>query len=111
TIPADSSSPQPPPPPAYSLSLHDALPISGGTVDSLVQDGVLNSDCSLIFRRGKSENGPGEALRLHQHQEDAIRTAKTGGSYVLISEEHTFELQSLRHLVCRLLLEKKKNKK
>src|ERR1039458_10700669 len=24
------------------------------------------------------------------------------------SEEHTFELQSLRHLVCRLLLEKKK---
>src|SRR5437899_6438320 len=25
------------------------------------------------------------------------------------SEEHTSELQSLRHLVCRLLLEKKKN--
>src|SRR5438045_6440809 len=28
----------------------------------------------------------------------------------LRSEEHTSELQSLRHLVCRLLLEKKKNK-
>src|SRR5436853_2038556 len=27
------------------------------------------------------------------------------------SEEHTSELQSLRHLVCRLLLEKKKQKK
>src|ERR1035438_10641900 len=27
------------------------------------------------------------------------------------SEEHTSELQSLRHLVCRLLLEKKKNDK
>src|SRR5437899_5683024 len=27
------------------------------------------------------------------------------------SEEHTSELQSLRHLVCRLLLEKKKNHK
>src|SRR5438045_8380516 len=27
------------------------------------------------------------------------------------SEEHTSELQSLRHLVCRLLLEKKKDKK
>src|SRR5437899_10129165 len=27
------------------------------------------------------------------------------------SEEHTSELQSLRHLVCRLLLEKKNNKK
>src|SRR5947199_2205193 len=29
--------------------------------------------------------------------------------YLVRSEEHTSELQSLRHLVCRLLLEKKKN--
>src|SRR5438045_7587865 len=29
-------------------------------------------------------------------------------TYPLRSEEHTSELQSLRHLVCRLLLEKKK---
>src|SRR5262245_65030250 len=29
----------------------------------------------------------------------------------LRSEEHTSELQSLRHLVCRLLLEKKKSRK
>src|SRR5262245_64678567 len=35
-----------------------------------------------------------------------------GASYFLgvRSEEHTSELQSLRHLVCRLLLEKKKYK-
>src|SRR5436853_3098893 len=37
----------------------------------------------------------------------------TGGNVTAIvdqrSEEHTSELQSLRHLVCRLLLEKKKN--
>src|SRR5262245_64197204 len=32
-------------------------------------------------------------------------------SSTLRSEEHTSELQSLRHLVCRLLLEKKKKKK
>src|SRR5947199_10011059 len=32
-----------------------------------------------------------------------------GGHPVGRSEEHTSELQSLRHLVCRLLLEKKKN--
>src|SRR5436853_1761995 len=47
-------------------------------------------------------------------------TAFGGGvaeiNYTLIpsgsrSEEHTSELQSLRHLVCRLLLEKKKQKK
>src|SRR5437899_5966462 len=31
------------------------------------------------------------------------------GRRVERSEEHTSELQSLRHLVCRLLLEKKKN--
>src|SRR5258705_7345534 len=29
---------------------------------------------------------------------------------IMRSEEHTSELQSLRHLVCRLLLEKKKQK-
>src|SRR5215472_19358818 len=33
------------------------------------------------------------------------------GSPQLRSEEHTSELQSLRHLVCRLLLEKKTNQK
>src|SRR5262245_65337030 len=31
--------------------------------------------------------------------------------HLLRSEEHTSELQSLRHLVCRLLLEKKKKNK
>src|SRR5262245_65828997 len=33
------------------------------------------------------------------------------GDRFVRSEEHTSELQSLRHLVCRLLLEKKKKKK
>src|SRR5438045_8102358 len=37
------------------------------------------------------------------------KVTKTGaGATLLRSEEHTSELQSLRHLVCRLLLEKKK---
>src|SRR5262245_63992835 len=35
-------------------------------------------------------------------------TAKRLGKTSARSEEHTSELQSLRHLVCRLLLEKKK---
>src|SRR2546422_4882104 len=34
-----------------------------------------------------------------------------GSSYILRSEEHTSELQSRLHLVCRLLLEKKKTDK
>src|SRR5437899_5805575 len=33
------------------------------------------------------------------------------GRELVRSEEHTSELQSLRHLVCRLLLEKKKKNK
>src|SRR2546422_6333517 len=37
--------------------------------------------------------------------EDAVRDAERG----VRSEEHTSELQSRLHLVCRLLLEKKKN--
>src|SRR5258705_5833226 len=36
------------------------------------------------------------------------RHARTAGELRVRSEEHTSELQSLRHLVCRLLLEKKK---
>src|SRR5687768_18286723 len=39
------------------------------------------------------------------------RREPAGGDVRLRSEEHTSELQSRLHLVCRLLLEKKKNKK
>src|SRR5438045_7936288 len=38
-----------------------------------------------------------------------LATISPGASPGCRSEEHTSELQSLRHLVCRLLLEKKKN--
>src|SRR2546427_13242128 len=62
----------------YTLSLHDALPISGG----------------LDERRGPALPHPDERRR-------ARRSAPR-------SEEHTSELQSQSNLVCRLLLEKKK---
>src|SRR3989449_6090201 len=40
-----------------------------------------------------------------------VNTNPDGGQTVFVrSEEHTSELQSRLHLVCRLLLEKKKNK-
>src|SRR5437899_6265069 len=38
-----------------------------------------------------------------------VRVAQCGPTLLPRSEEHTSELQSLRHLVCRLLLEKKKH--
>src|SRR5205814_8084724 len=38
--------------------------------------------------------------------QDLVRAAPSGnGPFLTRSEEHTSELQSLRHLVCRLLLE------
>src|SRR2546429_5549455 len=51
-----------------------------------------------IQREGQQNRGHGE-----HHQEQPLT------SFVLRSEEHTSELQSRLHLVCRLLLEKKKN--
>src|SRR5437899_8620210 len=38
-------------------------------------------------------------------------TSPSGSATSRRSEEHTSELQSLRHLVCRLLLEKKKDRR
>src|ERR1039458_5569525 len=52
---------------------------------------------TTLFRsRGSAPNRPDRS---------GWRTSRPGGPR---SEEHTSELQSLRHLVCRLLLEKKK---
>src|SRR5437899_6612492 len=71
----------------YTLSLHDALPISwhfAGRGD--------------VTTRGRWE----DAELTDQFVSRVERFVAER------SEEHTSELQSLRHLVCRLLLEKKK---
>src|SRR2546423_10727377 len=70
----------------YTLSLHDALPISSGS---------SRADRPLRDRVRPARSGPGDRPA---HQVERRR-----------SEEHTSELQSLAYLVCRLLLEKKKN--
>src|SRR3712207_7564003 len=79
----------------YTLSLHDALPIcvvlaAGARVR--VPRPVLRAVAALLPTR--AARGEGAAPR------------PVGG---LRSEEHTSELQSRQYLVCRLLLEKKKN--
>src|SRR2546429_6570695 len=73
----------------YTLSLHDALPIYFIVGDN---DGVV-----VIPR----EVMPQVLERAEEvvHTENEVRKR---------SEEHTSELQSRLHLVCRLLLEKKK---
>src|SRR5471030_3496498 len=45
-----------------------------------------------------------------QSTDDRARLGRRRLRHRRRSEEHTSELQSLRHLVCRLLLEKKKKK-
>src|SRR5262245_65916162 len=58
---------------------------------------------TTLFRSHRAADREADAshdVRQGRRQDDPAR-----------SEEHTSELQSLRHLVCRLLLEKKKKKK
>src|SRR5205814_10310880 len=59
---------------------------------------------------------PGQAGSAFRRERDLLRVARQlrrqatrSKSRSRRSEEHTSELQSLRHLVCRLLLEKKNN--
>src|SRR2546422_4352633 len=75
----------------YTLSLHDALPISRYQVTSWT-----NIPTMVIDLLGS----PNFA------QFDLTSLKYIGGR----SEEHTSELQSRLHLVCRLLLEKKNNR-
>src|SRR5258705_8229232 len=75
----------------YTLSLHDALPISHEGREVVQRQ---RRRCGTGFSSGRA--------RSHRRCCRAIRGCGWR------SEEHTSELQSLRHLVCRLLLEKKK---
>jgi len=55
----------------------------GDSIDDLVATGVLHAECRHVFRI-KSESDPqGRPLRLHRHQSEAIRVARTGFPYVL----------------------------
>ncbi|NWG22510.1 MAG: DEAD/DEAH box helicase, partial [Chloroflexi bacterium] len=58
----------------------------GAWIDELVAEGVLHDECKRIFRKDKSRSeyhGSGRPLRLHRHQEDAVRIARQGHNYVL----------------------------
>ena len=56
---------------------------AGDGIDDLVTCGVLHPECRHVFRI-KSEGDPqGRHLRLHRHQSEAIRVARTGFPYVL----------------------------
>src|SRR5207244_6576992 len=101
----------PPTPALYTLSLHDALPISGLKVAQIARlVGISRPTAS--HQQGISSK---EAIQAAHHRMAGRphgkllpRYAGPIAEFILRSEEHTSELQSPDHLVCRLLLEKKK---
>src|SRR2546422_6886703 len=97
-------------PEIYPLSLHDALPISRGQEPARprphrrgARAGPRPGHAAHVrrftgaFARRRRRAGPAGRGRHRRARQPARR-----------SEEHTSELQSRLHLVCRLLLEKKK---
>ena len=57
---------------------------TGGTVTDLVDEGILHTECSRIFRPKDHRDDPGRRpITFHRHQSDGIRAAASGKSYVL----------------------------
>src|SRR5690554_7385942 len=74
-------------------------------VKELGSDAILFDDCNESFHCERSEGYVGFFKR---DQNNTFTILLTLGNMIDRSEEHTSELQSRPHLVCRLLLEKKK---
>src|SRR5439155_9808096 len=97
-------SPPTPPPQLYPLSLHDALPISGTSWATSRRRPAVRwgtprcRTCRAWSQSWRPWRAAGGGTCQGRHDCDHARR----------SEEHTSELQSRGHLVCRLLLEKKK---
>src|SRR5207244_12720276 len=92
----------------YTLSLHDALPICRGIRHEVVVDHHLVEGAGHFRdrRRASSIACFTRGDRLCDPPTHFLR--RLDDLAILRSEEHTSELQSPDHLVCRLLLEKKK---
>ncbi|MEW6273407.1 MAG: DEAD/DEAH box helicase [Thermodesulfobacteriota bacterium] len=55
----------------------------GEWIDGLVDSGELHEECRRIFRKKPAPDVDAGPLRLHRHQVDAIRAARSGANYVL----------------------------
>src|SRR5207253_11326531 len=108
-IPTHLSSPfsftSPPPSSFFTLSLHDALPILVLLI-ACIRGYISPSSFLNLVAAAFSSPRTGPSLRT------ALQSRRfphpRGFFCTERSEEHTSELQSRGHLVCRLLLEKKK---
>src|SRR5207248_8020201 len=97
----------PPPAMIYTLSLHDALPISE-VVEALRPYADSGESQPAQFRMPLSRNQVAENQRLDEQKFEKPSEGRPAIGPSTRSEEHTSELQSPYDLVCRLLLEKKK---
>src|SRR5262245_64977734 len=98
-----------PPPPTPTLFPYTTLFRSAGTSNHRSSPNSWNTDAATIMLTLSAGSVPerrASSVELFD-VELAFGVARSQHR----SEEHTSELQSLRHLVCRLLLEKKKNNK
>src|SRR5207244_10299250 len=102
---------RPDPSTSYALSLHDALPISSGAKDKapmLVPSAHadVRSKPSIVLLVGRLARLYLPALRDLRSRDLELRKGRHISVFVLKdelrSEEHTSELQSPDHLVCRL---------
>src|ERR1035438_10712691 len=95
---------------ANQYNLKDQV-VAINRVTKVVKGGKNMSFAALVVvgdaASGVVGHGSGKAKEVPQAIRKGIEAAKKN---LIRSEEHTSELQSLRHLVCRLLLEKKNKK-
>src|SRR5690348_18025415 len=93
-------------PEIYTLSLHDALPILEASLDD---HGFRKAEAPARLVVGNSRPHLILFGLMYRHKlaGQNLHAPRTYCRYIRRSEEHTSELQSPVHLVCRLLLEKK----
>src|SRR3712207_7325312 len=77
--------------------------VSGTTLSRCGRDGTVS-------RHGDLARNPSSTASAKMPANRAMTCRPVVGDSLARSEEHTSELQSRQYLVCRLLLEKKKNK-
>src|SRR5207253_8815091 len=98
------------PPVLYTLSLHDALPIWARPREraSSRKHAASARGRFAFLRPGDEYRGRGPEQNQRRKPDWAEEHPRYQQAARERSEEHTSELQSRGHLVCRLLLEKKK---
>src|SRR5690606_40651061 len=99
----------PPTPSIYTLSLHDALPISVSRVTTNKYIGTPRGVFELKYFFSTALTAEDGTAHSSESVKARIKTLIENESPKKRSEEHTSELQSRENLVCRLLREKKKN--